>query len=144
MSSHGFSTGMSASVQISKTELDWLVDMSHGRFSFLILLENQIGDTCTVHALHGQVLSYQFRKGRFCNVGSLKGRFHGKCFGDGFAGRLKHLNHWTVCKQRRLLMPRCTGCVDSDVVPDNAFLVMLAHGLRNQPIFIPILRYPSV
>jgi hypothetical protein len=77
-------------------------------------------------------------------AGSLKGRFHGKRFDDGFAGRFKHLNHWTVCKQRSLLMPRRTGPVHGDVVPDNAFLVTLAHRLRNQPIFIPILRYASV
>jgi hypothetical protein len=32
------STEMPASVQVSKTELDWLVDMSHGRLSGLIVV----------------------------------------------------------------------------------------------------------
>jgi hypothetical protein len=33
---HQIGTAKSASVQVSKTELDWLVDMSHERFSVQI------------------------------------------------------------------------------------------------------------
>lgn len=62
-----------------------------------------------------------------------------ECLADGHTSRVNYVDYWaaSVERFRRNLLPNCIWWVNDDLVPDNAFFIVFAHGPREEPPVVP-------